>query len=97
MKVGSKWKCKVGIYIVAYDVKWLLTKHFKEVHGLVAKKAKLRRFSISEKSPRHQDHAKMNVHILRNAMVVYRWNDQKVVNRTHAKAQREWDKLIIIT
>jgi len=37
-KVGSKWKCKVGICIVAYCAKWLLTKHLKEVHGLVAKK-----------------------------------------------------------
>ncbi len=25
MKVGSKWKCKVGTYIVAYCAKWLLT------------------------------------------------------------------------
>jgi hypothetical protein len=35
MKVGSKWKSKVGIYIVAYCAKWLLTKHSKELHGLV--------------------------------------------------------------
>jgi len=48
MKVGSKWKCKVGICIVAYDVKWLLTKHLKEVHGLMAKKAKPKRFSTFE-------------------------------------------------
>jgi len=40
-KVGSKWKCKVGTCIVAYCAKWLLTKHLKEMHGLVAKKAKL--------------------------------------------------------
>jgi hypothetical protein len=40
MKVGSKWKCKVGICIVAYCAKWLLTKHLKEVHGLLAKKTK---------------------------------------------------------
>jgi hypothetical protein len=39
-KVGSKWKCKVGIYIVPFCAKWLLTKHLKEVHGLVAEKAK---------------------------------------------------------
>jgi hypothetical protein len=26
-KVGLKWKCKVGICIVAYCAKWLLTKH----------------------------------------------------------------------
>jgi hypothetical protein len=25
MKVGSKWKCKVGTYIVTYCAKWLLT------------------------------------------------------------------------
>jgi hypothetical protein len=70
MKVGSKWKCKVSICIVAYDAKWLLTKHLKEVHGFVAKKAKPRRFSTSEGGPRHQNQAKMNVHILKNAMVV---------------------------
>ncbi len=38
MKVGSKWKCKVGTCLFAYRAKWLLTKHLKEVHGLVAKK-----------------------------------------------------------
>jgi hypothetical protein len=36
MKVGLKWKCKVGICIVAYCAKWLLIKHLKEVHGLMA-------------------------------------------------------------
>jgi hypothetical protein len=40
IKVGSKWKCKVGICIVTYSTKWLLTKHLKEVHGPMAKKAK---------------------------------------------------------
>jgi len=39
-KVGSKWKCKVGNCTVAYCAKWLLTKHLKEVHGLVAEKSK---------------------------------------------------------
>jgi hypothetical protein len=38
----------------------------------------------------------MNVYILGNAMVVQRWNDQKVANCAHAKAQQEWDKLIIV-
>jgi hypothetical protein len=38
IKVGSKWKCTIGICIVTYCAKWLLTKHLKEVHGLVAKK-----------------------------------------------------------
>jgi hypothetical protein len=69
-KVGSKWKCKVGICIVAYCAKWLLTKHLKEVHGLVTEKAKLGRPSIFERDPRHQNHAKMSVRILRNAMVM---------------------------
>jgi hypothetical protein len=46
-KVGSKWKCKVGTCTVAYYAKWLLTKHLKEVHGLVAKKSKPRRPSTS--------------------------------------------------
>jgi hypothetical protein len=39
--VGSKWKCKVGNCIVAYCAKWLLTKHLKEVHGLVAESPNL--------------------------------------------------------
>jgi hypothetical protein len=89
MKVGSKWKCKVNTYIVAYCAKWLLTKHLKEVHGLVAKKAKHGRPSTSVGRPRHRNHAKMNVRILGNAMVLQRWNDQKVVNHIHAKAQQE--------
>jgi hypothetical protein len=50
-KVGSKWKCKVGIYIVAYCAKWLLTKHLKEVHGLVVENAKPRRPSTFERCP----------------------------------------------
>jgi hypothetical protein len=36
----------------------------------------------------------MNVHILRNAMVVQKRNDQKVDSRISAKTQQEWDKLI---
>jgi len=74
-KVGSKWKCKIGNCIVTYCAKWLLIKHLKEVHGLVAKKSKPGRPSIVAGGPRHQDHAKMNAHILRNAMVVQRRND----------------------
>ncbi len=96
MKVGSKWKCKVGTYNVAYCAKWLLTKHLKEVHGLVVEKAKPGRFLIFEGGLRHQDHAKMNVRILKDAMAVQRRNDQKVVNFACAKAQREWDKLVIV-
>jgi hypothetical protein len=49
-KVGLKWKCKVSICIVTYCAKWLLTKHLKEVHGLVTEKAKLGRPLISKKS-----------------------------------------------
>jgi hypothetical protein len=97
MEVGLKWKCKVGICIVAYCAKWLLTKHLKEVYGLVVEKAKLGKLSTCEESPQHQDHVKMNVRILRNAMVMQRWNDQNVMNCVRAKAQHEWDKLVIIT
>ncbi len=50
-KVGSKWKCKVGTCTVAYCAKWLLTKHLKEVHSLVAEKSKLGRPSISAGGP----------------------------------------------
>jgi hypothetical protein len=66
------------------------------VHGLVAKKAKPKRLLISKKGPQHQNHVKMNVHILGDVMAVQRRNDRKVVNRTRAKAQHEWDKLAII-
>jgi len=83
MKVGLKWKCKVGTCIVG---KWLLTKHLKEVHGLVAKKAKLGRPSTFERSPRHQDHVKMNTRILGNAMAMQIRNDQKVASCTRAKS-----------
>jgi hypothetical protein len=86
MKVGSKWKCKVGTCIVAYCAKWLLTKHLKEVHGLMIKKAKLGKLSTFVGGLRHQDHVKMNARILGNAMAIQRWNDQKVVNHIHAKA-----------
>jgi hypothetical protein len=95
-KIGPKWKCKVGICIVAYCAKWLLTKHLKEVHSLVAKKTKPGRPSISKGGPQHQDYAKMNTRILGNAMAVQRQNDQKVNNYICAKAQREWDKLVIV-
>jgi hypothetical protein len=96
MKVGSKWKCKVGTCTVAYCAKWLLTKHLKEVHGLVAEKSKPRRPSTSAGSPRHQDHAKMNVRILGNAMVVQRRNDQKVASCARAKAEHEWNHLVTL-
>jgi hypothetical protein len=95
-KVGSKWKCKVDTCTVAYCGKWLLTKHLKEVHGLVAKKSKLGRPSTSAGGPRHQDHAKMNVRILGNAMAMQRRNDQKVASHARAKAEREWNHLVAL-
>jgi hypothetical protein len=96
MKVGFKRKCKVGTCIITYCAKWLLTKHLKEVHGLVIKKAKLGKPSTSKGSPQHHDHVKMNVCILGDAMAVQRQNDQKIVSHACAKAQHEWDKLVII-
>ncbi len=95
-KVGSKWKCKVGNYTVTYCAKWLLTKHLKEVHDLVAEKSKPGRPSTAAGGPRHQDHAKMNTRILGNAMDVQRQNDQKVANRACAKAEREWNYLVTL-
>jgi hypothetical protein len=38
----------------------------------------------------------MNAHILGNAMVVQRRNDQKVASRARAKAEREWNHLVAI-
>ncbi len=96
MKVGLKWKCKVGIYIVTYCVKWLLTKHFKKMHGLVVEKVKHAKLSTFEIGLWRQDNVKMNTYILGNAMAVQRWNDQKVAHNTHAKAQRKCNKLVII-
>ncbi len=95
-EVGSKWKCKVGTCIVTYCAKWFLTKHLKEVHGLVVEKAKPGRLSTSAGGPRHQDHAKMNARILENVMVVQRRNDQKVASCTRAKALREWNHLVAV-
>jgi hypothetical protein len=66
------------------------------VHGLVGEKAKPGRLSISVGGLRHQDHAKMNVRILGNAQAVQRRNDQMVVSRAHAKAKKEWVKLVTI-
>jgi len=60
----------------------------------VAEKVKHRRPSTFVRGPRHQDHAKINVQILGNVMVVQRQNDQKVVNHTLAKTQQKWDKLV---
>ncbi len=95
-KVGSKWKCKVHNSIVAYCAKCLLTKHLKEVHGLVAKKSKPGRPSIAAGGLRHQDHAKMNARIFGNVMAVQRRNDQKVASRARAKVEREWNHLVTL-
>jgi hypothetical protein len=51
----------------------------------MVEKAKLGRPSTSEGGPQHQDHAKMNIHILGNAMVVQKRNDQKVGSYARAK------------
>jgi hypothetical protein len=96
MKVGSKWKCKVGNCTVAYCAKWLLTKHLKEVHGLVVEKSKPGKPSTAAGGPRHQDHAKMNVRILGNVLAMQRRNDQKVASRVRAKAKREWNHLVAL-
>ncbi len=53
---------------------------------LNGKKGKLGRLSTFEGILQHQDHVKMNIHILWNAMAVQRWNDQKVVNCDRVKA-----------
>jgi hypothetical protein len=39
----------------------------------------------------------MSTRILGDAMTVQRQNDEKIVNYVHAKAQRKWDKIIIVT
>ncbi len=62
----------------------------------MAEKAKLKRLSTSIGGPRHQNHVKMNVHILGNAYAMQRWNDQKVVTRAHAKTEQEWVKLVTL-
>jgi hypothetical protein len=63
-----------------------LTKHLKELHGLMTENVKLGKPSTFERGHQHQDNAKMNTRILRNAMVVQRRNDQKVIIHVHAKA-----------
>jgi hypothetical protein len=67
------------------------------MHGLMVEKAKLGRLSTLKKGLRHQNHVKINVCILGNAMAMQRQNDQKVVDCTRAKTQCEWDKLVIVT
>ncbi len=82
--MGRNGNVKLGICIVTYCAKWLLTKHLKEVHGSVARKVKPKRPSIIGLS--HQDHAKMNIRILGDAMAVQRRNDQKVIGHVRVKA-----------
>jgi len=96
IKVESKWKCRVDNCTMAYCAKWLLTKHLKEAHGLVAEKSKVGRPSTVARGPRHEDHAKMNARISQNAMAVQRRNDQKVASRACAKAEREWNHLVAV-
>ncbi len=62
----------------------------------MAEKSKPGRPSTVAGGPRHQDHDKMNVRILGNAMVVQRGNDQKVASRARAKAEREWNHLVTL-
>ncbi len=95
-KVGSKWKCKVHNCTVTYCAKWLLTKHLKEVHGLVVEKSKSRRPSTAIGGPRHQDHGKMNARILGDAMAVQRQNDHKAASCARAKAEHEWNHLVLL-
>jgi hypothetical protein len=38
----------------------------------------------------------MNVRIFEDVMAMQKWNDQKVVNHAHVKAQRKWNKLVIV-
>jgi len=66
------------------------------VHGLVIEKSKFGRPSTSVGGPQHQDHAKMNARILRDAMAVQRRNDQKVANRARAKVEHEWNHLVVV-
>ncbi len=63
---------------------------------MVAEKSKHGRPSTSAGGPRHQDHAKMNDRILGNAMAVQRQNDQKVASHVRAKAEREWNHLVVV-
>jgi len=93
--LGPNGSAKLAIAL-SHIVKWLLTKHLKEVHGLVAEKSKPGRPSTVAGGFRHQDHAKMNVRILGNAMVVQRRNDQKVASRARAKVEREWNHLVTL-
>ncbi len=60
----------------------------------MTKKVKPGRPSIFKRGLWHQDHAKINICILGDAMVVQRQNDQKIANHGRAKTQREWDELV---
>jgi len=39
----------------------------------------------------------MNTRILGDAMAVQRRNDEKIINCVHVKAQRKWNKIVIVT
>ncbi len=66
------------------------------MHVLVVEEIKLGKPWASERGPWHQDYAKMNVRSLGDAMAMQRWNDEEIVNYVHAKAQCEWDKMVIV-
>jgi hypothetical protein len=67
-----------------------------EVHGLMVEKAKPRRLATFKGGPQHQNHTKINIHILGDAMVMQRHNDQMVASRACAKVQHECDKPMIV-
>jgi len=94
--LGRNGNVKLPFALSHIVLNGLLTNHLKEVHDLVAKTTKLERPSISKRDLQHQDHVKMNVHILGDAMAMQRQNDQKLTNHIHAKAQHKWNKLVIV-
>jgi hypothetical protein len=65
--LGQNGSVKLAL---AYYAKWLLTKHLKEMHGFMVENAKYERLLTFEGIPRHQNHAKMNIRILGDAMAM---------------------------
>jgi hypothetical protein len=68
--LGQNGNVKLALALSQMLQKWLLTKHLKEVYGLVVKKAKLGRPSTSKGGPQCQDHVKMKIGILGNVMAM---------------------------
>jgi hypothetical protein len=56
----------------------------------MVEKVKPMRLSSFERGLWYQNHAKMNAHILGNAMVVQRQNDQKVASRCNMTNGERW-------